>query len=216
MTRYLISAAVLAAIPAFAPAQTPVSTASGYGSFGPGTRPGTPSLAAPNTSNFVQRPFNPRFRTGFAAFGPGLATYNPLFGGGYFAYPYAYPYFGYAEYAVPVPVPVLVPVPVPVPVPVVPPAPIQNTVVLGDEYPAVLTLEFPAAATVWVGGEKQPGDPTTEHVLTSQVLKPGQTHTFDVKAQWKVDDKAYQYERKVTLKPGDRTRSLVMAGTAVK
>ena len=212
MTRYLISAAVLAGIPAFAPAQTPVSTASGVGSFGPRTRPGTPSLAAPNTSNFVQRSFNPRFRPGFGAFNPGFATYNPLFGGGYFAYPYAgYPYYGYAEYAVPVPVQVPVPVPV-----AAPPAPIQNTVVLGDEYPATLTLEFPAAATVWVGGEKQPGDPTTEHVLTSQVLKPGQTHTFDVKAQWKVEDKTYQYERKVTLKPGDRTRSLVMSGTAVK
>jgi uncharacterized protein (TIGR03000 family) len=99
------------------------------------------------------------------------------------------------------------------------------------EFPAVLTLEFPTAAQVWLDGvavgeddanrlrpelvSAAAGGEATTRTLTSPVLKPGQQHTFKVKARWTVDGKTYETTREVTLGAGDRSKLLVLSGTPV-
>jgi uncharacterized protein (TIGR03000 family) len=95
--------------------------------------------------------------------------------------------------------------------------PVQPTdpgVVLANEFPAVLTVQYPTPAEVWLNGKKLEGK-AEEHQLISPVLKPGETFTFEVKARWKVGEKTYESTRTVTLSPGDRSRLLVISGTEV-
>ncbi len=89
-------------------------------------------------------------------------------------------------------------------------------VALVNEFPAVLTLEFPVPAEVWVGGKKGEGKPTTEWTLTSPSLKAGVEFTFEVKARWTVEGKTFEYERSVKVASGNRSRALVVAGTEIK
>jgi uncharacterized protein (TIGR03000 family) len=109
--------------------------------------------------------------------------------------------------------PVEVPVPVPVYVPVGPPEP---AVELSGEVPAVLVLQFPAAAEVWVNGKKGPDDPQSEWTLTSPPIQTGTEYTFDVKARWESNGTTYEHEKTVTVAAGNRSRSLVLSGTAIK
>ncbi|MBY0513903.1 MAG: hypothetical protein K2P78_08330 [Gemmataceae bacterium] len=195
MLRTPAATAALLALAAAAPAQLPpVSVASGVGNFGPGTRPRTPSLAAP-----VGRP--------------------RVFGGGYYAAPYygyGYaPYYGYGlgypspydpvPYA-PYPEPAVVPVYVPPPDP-----PIR----LSGEGPARLTLTFPAPAEVWLNGEKVEGEAAAERVLTSPQLRPAERFTFRVRARWRADGQTYEFTRELALGPNERSRVGVFAGTPV-
>ncbi|MBA4186414.1 MAG: hypothetical protein C0467_00200 [Planctomycetaceae bacterium] len=85
-----------------------------------------------------------------------------------------------------------------------------------NEFPAVLTLEFPAAAEVWVNGKKGEGDPTTEWTLTSPDLLKGTEYTFEVKARWTVGGKTFEYQRSIKVEGGNRSRALVVAGTEIK
>ncbi|WP_162665801.1 hypothetical protein [Gemmata massiliana] len=97
--------------------------------------------------------------------------------------------------------------------PVLPP---QPRVVLANEFPAILSLQLPAAADIWVNGEKVKGGVSEECVLMSPVLKQGEQYTFDVKARWAVNGKTYENVRTVTLGSGDRSRLLVVSGVEVK
>jgi len=208
MSRLLLGAAAVVLLPTTLFAQIPASVASGMGGFGdPRNRPRTPALAAP----FV----NPLYRPG------GLISpfyYNRgVFGGfvgGYAYSPYVdqfyAPFTAYAGGYLPSDV-------LSGPAagePVVEVAP-TRIVELSNEFPATVTLEFPAAAKVWLDGKPVEGETGKERVLTSPVLKPGQQYTFKVKAQWDANGKTYEYTRDVTVGPGDRSKLTVLSGTPV-
>ena len=90
------------------------------------------------------------------------------------------------------------------------------TLAVANEFPATLTLQFPARAELWLNGDEVKDVTSDEHVLTSPVLKPGEQFTFDVKARWKVDGREYESTRAVTLGSGDRSRLFIVSGTEVK
>ena len=200
MFRVLILVAVLLATPALAAAQYPAG-------FGGGV--GGPSLVVPGPSMVA-----PGYRFGGGLVGGFVGPGYPLAGiGGGYGYGYA-PYYGYGfsgdqfspfapQYGV-APIPPLVS------------QPVQQTLVLANEFPATLVLDFPAAAEVWVNGKQGEGEPNTEWTLTSPTLRPGERFTFDVKARWKADGKTLEYARSFTIAGGDRSRAHVLSGTPVK
>jgi len=226
MFRNLLAVLVLCVgpFPALAQPLTPLTTASGVGGFGGGTRPNTPALTAPNVSPFGPfspfSPFSPRFGPCYGLSGgilpscswPGFPFSGVWLGGFGFGYPSLVP-------VVPVvPVAPVLPVPTPLPLPVAaanrPPA--GPPVLISNEFPAVLVLEFPAAAELWLNGVKAEGGPQTEWTLTSPVLRPGGEYTFEVKARWSVADKTFEYRRSFSVAGGRRSRALVLAGTEVR
>jgi hypothetical protein len=105
---------------------------------------------------------------------------------------------------------------------------------VSGEASATVVVQFPAAAEVWVGGKKVHGDPVaerpqaapaliaadgsspTEWTLTSPALKPGQTHTFEVKGRWTAGGKTFEASRSVTVTAGGRNRLIVVSGTEVR
>lgn len=100
--------------------------------------------------------------------------------------------------------------------PPAPPRPPEPSVVLANEFPATLVVQFPAAADVWLNGRAVKGEAAEERTLTSPVLRPGESFAFDVKARWASGGKTYETTRTVTLGPGDRSRLIVVSGTQVK
>ena len=84
------------------------------------------------------------------------------------------------------------------------------------ELPAVLTMQFPAAADVWLSDKRVNAVANEEQVLKSPTLKPGENYTFDVRARWKAGDKVYETRRSVAVASGDRSRLLVLSGEEVK
>jgi hypothetical protein len=96
------------------------------------------------------------------------------------------------------------------------PPPPQRVVELSHELPAVLVLDFPAAAEVWVNGVKGDAKPDREWTLTSPPVKLYEEFTFKVKARWKSGGKTYETERSVTVPNGKRSRVLVVGGTEVE
>ena len=173
----------------------------------PGVMPGSPwGPGAPFASPIPTPPPPPgrqpqRGNAGFRAFssyGPALpyfTTYGSGYGNGW--------YVPYPTYGTEVPV-------------VEPPLPAEPTVVLANEFPAVLTLQFPSAAEVWVDGKKLPGGATEERVLTSPAVGASDKYTFNVKAQWKKEGKTYEMKRAVSLNGGDRSRMSIISGDEVK
>ena len=87
---------------------------------------------------------------------------------------------------------------------------------LSGESPAVLTLEFPAPAEVWLDGKKVEGEAAAVRTISSPILKPGARYTFHIKAGWTVKGETYGYNRDVTLETGARSRLLVLSGTPAK
>lgn len=214
MSRLLLSAAAVALLPTTLPAQIPASVASGVGTFGDyRNRPMTPSIAAP-VGGPLYRPGSVGMRGGFAS----PFYYNRgIFGGfvgGYGYSPYVdqfyAPFTAYAGGYLPSDV---LPGPV-VGEPIMEVAP-TRIVELSNEFPASLTLEFPAAAKVWLDGQPVAGEAGKERVLTSPVLKPGDKYTFKVRAEWDANGKTYEYTREVSAGPGDRSKLTVLAGTPV-
>jgi hypothetical protein len=92
----------------------------------------------------------------------------------------------------------------------------QPVVILAEEFPATLAVQFPAAADVWLDGKKVGVIAREERVLTSPVLKPTQTYTFLVKARWNQDGKTYEAKRAVTLGPNEHSRLLIVSGDEVR
>jgi len=209
MTRFLLTASI-ALLPSVALAQVPVSVASGVGGFGGTYRPGTPSLTAP-----VGRPiFVPRMHTGMVGgFVPPAVSYpsfgfvgRGLFGyyGGFYGWGAGlYSYYDPAAFGPAAPAPEYDYNP---PMRVIP---------LANVFPAVLTVDLPVAAKIWVNGSPAAGEKATEWVLTSSDLRSGQPFTFQVRARWEADGKTYEYTRDVTVAAGDRSRVRVVSGTPV-
>jgi uncharacterized protein (TIGR03000 family) len=214
MPRSILAAIALLLVPLAASAQT----ATRKSGFGGGFKPGSP-VKPGFTDSLQQMKFNDKLppikpgtgggvsggftRPGHHHRHPGYPFYGvwPGFGGWT-------PFYGY---------PVLIPVPVEIPVPVyVPVGPPDPTVELSGEATAVLVLQFPADAEVWVNGKKGPGDPQSEWTLTSPPIQAGTEYSFDVKARWKANGKTFGYEKSVAVAAGNRSRSLVISGTEIK
>jgi uncharacterized protein (TIGR03000 family) len=150
--------------------------------------------------------------------------YNPYLGGGYWSFPPTFysPTGGgfltagglYVPYNTVAPPPVDVVPAVPTVVPVADPTG-DAAATLANEFPASLTLEFPGPAKVWLDGKEVEGDAAPTRELTSPVLRPGQRHTFKVKAQWTAGGKTYEAHREITLSAGDRSKLIILSGTPV-
>lgn len=89
-------------------------------------------------------------------------------------------------------------------------------VAVSGSFSASLTIDFPAAAKVWVDGKELPGKPATERVIHSPAIEAGQQHTFHIKARWQAKGKTYEYTREAKVGPGDRSKIQVVNGTEVK
>jgi uncharacterized protein (TIGR03000 family) len=124
--------------------------------------------------------------------------------------------WGGVNYPWPVRKVTVLPAPVPVAVPTARLPEAAAPVATPSETTATLVVQFPAAAEVWVDGKKAEGNSAAEWTLTSPVLLPGEAHTFDVKARWRVGGKTFETERLVTVPGGERSRSIVVSGTEVK
>jgi uncharacterized protein (TIGR03000 family) len=193
------------------------------GGFHAGVRPGLhpglrPGLRPPRGDGIRLYQWPPGPRAGFGAHPPyvfppyflggwggyGLSAFYPgvFIGGGYFDPYYGFPGPGYYEYDA-------------APPSAFQPPPAPRTVALANEFPATLTLEFPAPAKVWLDGRLAPGQDAAERELTSPVLLPGERHTFKFRARWAVNGQEYETAREVTLGAGDRSKLLVLSGTPV-
>lgn len=80
---------------------------------------------------------------------------------------------------------------------------------------ATLVVSLPAAGDVWFDGVKQ-GTTGTTHTLVSPALRAGDSHRYDVKAEWTLDGKKYRAEREVSVAAGDRQRLTLVLGDEVK
>jgi uncharacterized protein (TIGR03000 family) len=216
------------AVLTFATAAAAQPALPGFGPGAPFVRPSAPTptmgfLPSVAPRGFSYSPFSPF--TGFAGpFGVGVYGAYPFGAGAYGPYPFgagltmSYPFgsglYGAAPYSV-------YATGAPYPPPLTTSASLQpsepeRNAVLANEFPAKLTLQFPAAAEVWLDGKKVDGMSAEEQVLTSRVLKPGEQYTFVVKGRWTSGGKTYETERKVTLGPGDRSRLMILSGDEVK
>jgi len=131
--------------------------------------------------------------------------YSPFWGGGYPGY------YGPGLY----PPPVFVPQPVPV----APPNPArlaEDADRAAATAPATLTLELPAAADVWLDGEKQPSSTATTRTLASSALPIGREFTFNMRAQWVENGTTYEAKQTTTVRAGERGKLAVYSGTPVK
>lgn len=209
MLRSLLALSALAATAAPAcaqPRKLPLS---------PGVRPASP--IGPGTQ-FLPQP-TPRFRSppsgmsGSFHTTHGKTLFGPHRGFGYGGFGYlGYGYGGYGGYGYDAPQPLVIEI---VPPPLPPQLPPRG-VVLANEFPATLTVQFPAPADVWLNGAEVTGGPADERVLTSPVLKPGASFAFDVRARWDLGGKTYEAKRTVTLEAGARSRLIIVSGTEVK
>lgn len=82
--------------------------------------------------------------------------------------------------------------------------------------PAQLTLQFPAAAKVWLNGREVEGKAAKERELSSPAIAPGTDFAFDVRAEWRQDGETYEYTRWMKVAAGERSRITVLSGTPKK
>jgi uncharacterized protein (TIGR03000 family) len=161
---------------------------------GPGTSYPSPAIAKrPGTGKYAYFPVV--LPSGWGL-GWGYQTYNPWVG-------YGYSYGGIVppDYA-------------PQPAPEQPRPDDQPPVLLAGEFPGTLSVQFPAAAEVWLDGKKAPGS-SAGWTLTSPALKPDQKYTFLVKGRWAAGGKTYESSRSVTVGSADRSRLMVVSGDPV-
>lgn len=186
----LVSAVSVASIASAQPRQLPLSPGVHPGSsIGPGTQFVPPRPVAPAIPCAPCSPYPP---LGYGFFGP-LVGFGPYYN------PYAAP-------------PVVVVVEAP-PVVVYPPEP---AVVLANEFPATLSVQFPASARVWLNGKDVGGAAKDEFAFESAALRLGTTHTFELKARWEQKGKTYEAVRTVSVRAGDRSKLIVVSGTEVR
>jgi uncharacterized protein (TIGR03000 family) len=144
----------------------------------------------------------------------GFPIIRPPFWGGYWG-------GFYSDLYVPglFPQPQVVILPQAVPVPVAPPNPAriaEDADKAAALAAATLTLELPAAADVWLDGDKQPSSTDTARTLSSPAMKLGTDFTFRVRAQWVENGTTYEAKQTTTVRAGERGKLTVYAGTPVK
>lgn len=171
----------------------------GSGSFGGSYRPPAP---LPFPLHHSMRPSVYPAYPGFSS-----SYYYGGFGGGFLSSRYYNPYLGWPGVAA-------YESPQAPPVQMLPPP--QRIVELSGESTATLTLEFPAPAKVWLNDELVEGKAEAVRVLTSPAIRFGEKFTFRVRAKWERDGQTFEYTREAALGSGDRSKLLVVSGTAVK
>lgn len=127
--------------------------------------------------------------------------------------PFGYGFFGFGGYYPPYAGPVVVIVEPPAAGPARRPEP---SVVLANEFPAILNAQFPAPARVWLNGKELPGGAKGAWALESPALPVGTAHTFEFEARWELNGKTYTAKRAVPVRAGDRSRLQVVSGTEVR
>jgi uncharacterized protein (TIGR03000 family) len=218
MCRFLIGAVCLFAAPSLCLAQHQhiYGSAAAFGPYAGGFRPllysapilptaiMPPMIIPQRVPYYSMFPFTSPFYYGGFGYGYGYGNYGyGGLGGGYLTSRYSYlsPYnygnqttagFSSPSYYYP-----------------------QHIVSLSGEFPATLVLEFPAPARVWLNDKEVPGEQSTTRTLASPVLRPGQQYTFHVRARWKLNGKSYEYTRDAAVGTGDRSKLLVVSGTAL-
>lgn len=144
---------------------------------------------------------------------PVFPTFYPTFWGG----GYGYGFYGGFDFPGYFSQPTVVVVPQPVFVAPPNPARIAED---ADRAAAVasasLTLELPAAADVWLDGEKQPSSPDATRTLSSPPMKLGAEYAFRVRAEWVEGGTKYRTEQTSTVRAGERGKLTVYAGTPIK
>jgi uncharacterized protein (TIGR03000 family) len=100
--------------------------------------------------------------------------------------------------------------------PAVPARPPEPGIVLANEFPAALSVQFPVAARVWLNGTELPGAAKEEFTFESAALPLGASHTFELKARWQQKGKTYEATRTVSVRAGDRSKLIVVSGTEVR
>ena len=185
----------------------------------PGKLPLSPGIMpSPSFGPGLPIPARPPVTTPVALPGPPNLLFLPVVAPlGFSGYPYSvYGGYGYAPFtSISLPS-YATPYPPPLPASAEAPQRAEPTAVLAREFPATLTVQFPAAADVWIDGKKLDGSAAEERVLTSPTLKPGEQHTFALKARWTAGGKTYEATRSVKVAPGDRSRLFVVSGEEVK
>jgi uncharacterized protein (TIGR03000 family) len=163
-------------------------------SIGPGTQfvPQAGPRFVPPRAPAPVVPCNPFPPLGYGFFGP-LAGFGPYYN------PYA--------------TPLVVIVEAPPAAPAFPPEP---GIVLANEFPATLSVQFPAAARVWLNGTEVGGAAKAEFAFESAALPQGASHTFELKARWEQKGKTYEAARTVRVRAGDRSKLIVVSGTEVR
>jgi hypothetical protein len=92
----------------------------------------------------------------------------------------------------------------------------DNLALAAAEIPAVLKVQFPAPADVWVNGAKLDGPATAERDIPSAPIKLGSEYTFAIKARWTLSGTNYEVERTSTVPAGGSKKLIVVSGTPVK
>jgi uncharacterized protein (TIGR03000 family) len=80
---------------------------------------------------------------------------------------------------------------------------------------AVLNVQVPADASVWVEGAETKQTGATRSFV-SPPLEYGRDYAYTVKAQWKVGDKAVEDTRTVNVRAGDRKGVVFMSDVAAR
>ena len=206
--------ALFAAAPAFGqgfthpPGVSPTITPAMLPAAIPGLRFPAPFGVRP-LFNPVPQPYFGYNPYGYApAFG-----YQPLYGfGGYgnvLGPRYGYGSAGFGNFPVPIS---------PVAPPLVGTSPVVNSG-LGPDSPltAQLAIEFPAEVELRVDGKTDTGkgaktDAGFTRTVTTRALKPGETTTIQISAEWDQDGSRVEWDRKVTLSRGETARLKVERG----
>lgn len=209
MTRPLV-AVVLLALPAVATSQPDSSVIGGPPIVGGRVVTGPPIANGPSALFPVEVYVPPRFSVGGGSMSAPPQVYVPS--GAWSTLDYRWPV-----------VPVFIVEPSPTVAParsngrlsgVSPPSAAAWPAVSGESS-ATLVVEFPAAAELWVGGLKR-NEATPEWALTSPALKPGESHTFEVRGRWKAGGKTFEATKSVTVTAGARHRVIVVSGTEAR
>ena len=180
---------------------------------GPGSLGGTFRSPVPTyPRGALVGPFSPYSPMRWGTY-PGYPGFNSAyyggFGGGFLSNRYYVPYYGNGptfrsnDTSSP-----------PASNPTLPPP--QRIVELSGESIATLTLEFPAPARVWLNGDLVEGKPEAIRVLTSPAIRATEKYAFQIRARWERDGQTFEYTREASLHSGDRSKLLVVSGTAVK
>jgi uncharacterized protein (TIGR03000 family) len=95
------------------------------------------------------------------------------------------------------------------------PTPVRADPQPATPLPAELTIEFPVAVRATANGTPSDREGPVQ-TFTSPPLRPGETHTFHVRARWTEGGQEYEWERAVTLDAGQQSGILVTAGYKVE
>lgn len=221
-------------LPAPVPGQpaVPLSISAAMHPLAPATVGGRPFSVAPG-GGFAGGYQSPYLYPGNSV---ALPVYGGYFGssifpyasGFYPGYPYGYPglYGNTSLYGGVPPATGLVgtnfgPTPVETPPAVIPLQPAGTApsnpfpVTLSGTGAATLVVSLPSTGDVWFNGVKQK-DGGKEYTLTSPDLRAGDSHKFEVRAEWTADGKRYRADRTVSVSAGDRQKLTLVLGDLVQ